>query len=116
MTEQAHKDKKNKYFDKNFAIKVCMSSMDPSQYEMIDKLLPKMPRKVKESKKGEGSKSKEKKKKSKSKSKGRDSSMSSIDSDSNVSIDSQQEKIEMVQVKVPVEKISSRQKELLELA
>ncbi len=89
MTEQAHKDKKNKHFDKNFAIKVCMSRMDRSQYDFVEKLLPKMPRKVKESKKGERSKSKEKKGKSKSKSKGRDSSNSSIDSDQNVSVDSQ---------------------------
>ena len=45
-----------------------MSRMDRSQYDFVEKLLPKMPRKVKESKKGERSKSKEKKGKSKSKS------------------------------------------------
>ena len=72
MTEDAHKDKKCKKYDRNFQIKVQLSKI--TNYQMVDKLLPKMPRKVKKSKSRKQSLDKKKKSKSKSKSKTRNKS------------------------------------------
>ena len=52
MIESAHKDKKCNKFDKNFQIKVQLS--DIQDYEMIERSLSKMPRKVKNSKSKKG--------------------------------------------------------------
>lgn len=76
MTENAHKDKKCLKYDKNFQVKVQLSKIDPGNYKMVEKLLPKMPRKVKKSKEKpkskSKSKSKEKKEKSPAKKKGKE--------------------------------------------
>lgn len=44
MTEQVIKDKKYKIYDRNFQVKVQMSKI--GNYKMVDKQLPKMPRKI----------------------------------------------------------------------
>lgn len=48
MTENAHKDKKCQRYDRNFQIKVQLSTID--KYTMRERLLPKMPRKIKKTK------------------------------------------------------------------
>jgi len=48
MTENAHKDKHCKKYDRNFQIKVQLSAID--KYVMEEQELPRMPRKIKKSK------------------------------------------------------------------
>ena len=48
MTENAHKDKHCKKYDRNFQIKVQLSKID--KYIMEEQELPRMPRKIKKSK------------------------------------------------------------------
>ena len=81
MTENAHKDKKCQRYDRNFQIKVQLSTID--NFVMREKLLPKMPRKIKKTKsdreKDKAAQASKSKKKSKSRSKSRGANQSSGD-------------------------------------
>ena len=104
MTENAHKDKKCLKYDRNFQIKVQLSKFNC--YEMIEKYLPKMPRKVKKSKSRNQSKEKKKNQNRKGKSSGEDSELEDA-------IKTSQER---VKIKVPVEILNDKQISMLKLA